>query len=100
MRPGAGTTVDHLGLHVWPTQVLPPVQQHLARPCVGVAIGQEVTKIVRVDHRSDPDLPHVGEASRLPRLLLRPGQRGQEHRGEDGNNRNNDQKLDKREAVC
>ena len=99
VRQGAGAAIDFLGEHVRPAKILPPVQQLLARPCVGISIRQEVTKIVRVHRRSHPDLPHVGQAGRLLRLRLRPGQRGQKQRGEDGNNRDNDQQFDEREAV-
>src|SRR6185503_2119746 len=38
VRQGAGTTINELGLHVRPTQILPPVQRRPRWPYVGVAV--------------------------------------------------------------
>src|SRR5207253_6559319 len=55
--------------------------------------------VLRVHHRRRADLPVVREAGRLPRLLPRLGEHWEQNGGQDGNNGNDDEKLDQRETV-
>jgi hypothetical protein len=55
--------------------------------------------IMSVHHHRQPDLPHVRDAGDLTTFLFSPGQGGQEHRGQDGNDSDNHEKLDESEPV-
>ncbi len=57
---GAGATVNLFTADVGTAKVLPPVEELLAGPSVGVTVREEVLVVSGVGHGGNADLPHVG----------------------------------------
>ncbi len=72
----------------------------LAPPAGGRRVGRQVVvEIVDVQQPADLQLAVVAEAGDLGRLRLRARQRGKQHRGEDGDDRDDHQQLDQGEPA-
>ena len=62
-------------------------------------VAEESPIIARVQRLRQPDLPEVAEALCRFRALLRPGQRRQQHRGQNSDDRDDHKKLDEGEGI-
>ena len=63
-------------------------------------VGETIVLSVEVKLKRQADLLQIGKADRLLAFLLGPGERRQQHRGKDRDDRDHDQQLDQRESLA
>ena len=97
MRSCIGRAAEHLKVFDVRSQARRPVAIIAAE--VVHASGREFFVIVLgVHHQTEGDLLHIRETGGLARLLPRLGKDREKNRGQDGDNSDNDEKFNKREA--